>query len=363
MGPINCKNFKAVQELSKYCQVRHLSATYLETTLVDGEHLFQFEYSQRDNEKSTSSPYFDNMFYTNNPESLEKTKSMLNDVWRSAFAPSAITLNSIRKPSLGAATSVSDDLYAFSRQGSPYAKMSHGVVEKPMMMTEKEMLNKLINAKKYPGRDWPKNIVRYYGSDATAVIHPPSSFNLPDMMIWVFHYNKQSSFGAEDRLRVYLWLETPQGYAYVPVVQVTDNPRAVEFWKTVMAGTPAGQNVQLIEKSKFHVQVHGNSIFAGWTVPIPLIPSKYVLPPSCILFEGYTKVITSSISFVLPSGVKLHGQGTGLNAFVTFFHPSSKYSGPGTDGTIGRDIITTWYPPKWQQSINENLNEKEHAYK
>jgi len=346
MATITGKNLKAVQELPKCCAVRHVATTYLETTLVDGKHLFQFENPPPDNEKPKSIPYFGNIFYTNNPEYLEKTKSMLNDIWRNAFAPSAITLGSILKPSMLAVAPLSDNEFAFSRPENPYEKMSHGVVEKTGIITEKEVLNKIINAKKYPGKNWPKSIVRYYGSDATAVIHPPSSFNLPDMMIWVFHYNKQSSFGAEDRLRIYLWLETPQGYAYVPVVQITDNSRAAEFWKTVMAGTPAGQNVQLIEKSKFQVRVHGNIVFAGWTVPIPLLPSQYILPPSCILFEGYSKIKTGTMSFVLPSGVKLHAEYNGLNAFVTFFHPSSKYSGPGTDGTIGRDVISTWYPPK-----------------
>jgi sugar-specific transcriptional regulator TrmB len=355
MAPITSKSVKAVQKLPKCCEVRHVAATYLETTLVDGKHFFQFETPSPDNKKPKSKPYFGNILHTNNPEYVEKTKRMLNDLWRNAFAPSAITLGSILKPSIPVVAPLSDNLFAFSRPENPYEKMSHGVVEKPAIMTEKEILNKIINAKKYPGKDWPKNIVRYYGSDGTAVIHPPRSFNLPDMMIWAFHYNKQSSFGAEDRLRVYLWLETPQGYAYVPVVQVTDNPRAVKFWKTAMAGTPAGQNVQLIEKNKFQVRVHGNVVFAGWTVPIPLLPSQYILPPSCILFEGYSKIITSAISFVLPSGVKLHAAGTGLNAFVTFFHPSSKYSGPGTDGTIGRDVISTWYPPKWRKTVNTDL--------
>jgi hypothetical protein len=349
MAPITGKNLEAVRELSKCCAVRHVASSYLETTLIDGKHLFQFENPLPDNKKPRSIPYFGSIFYTNNVEYLEKTESMLNDVWRNAFAPSAITLGSILKPAMGSVEPLSDDLFAFSRPENPYVKMSHGVVEKPMKATEKEVLNRIINAKKYPGENWPKDIVRYYGSDATAVIHPPSSFNLPDMMIWVFNYNKQSSFGAEDRLRIYLWLETPQGHAYVPVVQVTDNPKAMKFWKTAMAGTPAGQNVQLIDKSKFQVRVHGNVVFAGWTVPIPLLPAKYVLPPSCILFEGYSKTITSEISFVLPSGVKLQAEGTGLNAFVTFFHPSSNYSGPGTDGTIGRDVVSTWYPPKWKK--------------
>jgi hypothetical protein len=35
----------------------------------------------------------------------------------------------------------------------------------------------------------------------------------------------------------------------------------------------------------------------------------------------------------------------GFEAFVTFFHSSSKYSGPGTDGFLARDAIQTVYPP------------------
>jgi sugar-specific transcriptional regulator TrmB len=347
MAPITGKNLKAVQELSKCCAVRHVAASYLETTLVDGTQLFQFENPPPDNEKPKRIPYFGNIFYTNNPEYVKKTKSMLNDIWRNAFAPSAITLDSILKPSMPVVAPLSDNEFAFSRPENPYEKMSHGVVEKPGIITEKDVLNKIINAKKYPGKNWPKNMARYYGSSATAVIHPPSSFSLPDIMIWAFHYDKQSSFGAEDQLRIYLWLETPQGYAYVPVAHLTDNSRAVEFWKAVFAGTPAGQNVQLIEKSQFQVRVHGNIVFAGWTVPIPLLPSQYILPPSGILFEGYSKLKTGALGFVLPSGVKINAEYNGLDAFVTFFHPSSKYSGPGTDGTIGRDVVTTWYPPQW----------------
>jgi hypothetical protein len=34
-----------------------------------------------------------------------------------------------------------------------------------------------------------------------------------------------------------------------------------------------------------------------------------------------------------------------FDAFVTFIHPASKYSGPGTDGIFTRDLIMTKYPP------------------
>jgi sugar-specific transcriptional regulator TrmB len=43
MAPITVENLKAAQQLSKSCDVRHLPASYLRTTLVDGLHLFQFK--------------------------------------------------------------------------------------------------------------------------------------------------------------------------------------------------------------------------------------------------------------------------------------------------------------------------------
>ena len=290
-------------------------------------------------------PYFENTFYTNDLEYVEKTKNMLDAIWSNTFSPSAITLDSILKPPMQPVAPLSDDEYVLSRANSPYRKIIHGAEEKPGTITEQYVLNKIINAKKYPPENWPKDIIRFYGSNAAAVIHPPNSFNLPDIMIWVLHYNKQSSFGAADLLMVYLWLETPKGQAYVPVALVTDNPRFGEFLKVVYAGTPAEQNVQLIKKDEFQVRVHSNILFAGWTVPIPLLPPSYVLQPSCILFEGYSKLKTGVLEFDYPSGVKLSADYNGFDAFVTFFHPASKYSGPGTDGVLGRDIVVTVHPP------------------
>ncbi len=43
----------------------------------------------------------------------------------------------------------------------------------------------------------------------------------------------------------------------------------------------------------------------------------------------------------MPSGVKFIMEGNGFDAFVTFFHPISKYAGPGTDGIMGREVIST----------------------
>jgi hypothetical protein len=41
----------------------------------------------------------------------------------------------------------------------------------------------------------------------------------------------------------------------------------------------------------------------------------------------------------------------GFDAFVTFIHPSSKYSGPGTDGFLVRDYIMELTPQSSKGSI------------
>ena len=190
------------------------------------------------------------------------------------------------------------------------------------------------------------------GSVASAVIHPPDRFKLPDTVITVFHFEKQSSFGEEDAMLIYLWIETPAGQAYVPVAYVGDNPKAQAIWKVWLAGSPAGQNIRLVKKDELQIQIHGNTLFAGWAVPIPLLPPRYSLPPACLLIEGFGDLKTDSFTMFSPSGYRTETERNGFEAFVTFFHPESKYSGPGTDGFFARDYFATTYPPSSRKVRN-----------
>jgi hypothetical protein len=79
-------------------------------------------------------------------------------------------------------------------------------------------------------------------------------------------------------------------------------------------------------------------------VPIPLYPPPYTLPPACLLIEGYGNVKTLAVTLLHSSGFKSEIEENYFDAFVTFMHPSSKYSGPGTDGCFIRDLIMTKYP-------------------
>jgi hypothetical protein len=100
-----------------------------------------------------------------------------------------------------------------------------------------------------------------------------------------------------------------------------------------------------VRKDELNIQAQGDKLFAGWTVPIPLFPPKYILPPSCIMFEGYGKIKSYATELKGPLNRKITYEYNSLDSFVSFMHPSLKYHGPGSDGSLHRDMIIFSYPP------------------
>ena len=111
-------------------------------------------------------------------------------------------------------------------------------------------------------------------------------------MIQVNHYNKQSSFGAGSSLFIYMQTEIADQQSYLPAAFVTNNPRGFKFRKAMHAHLHSTEIVQLLKKDELKVRLQGDTLFAGWTVPISLLPPKYVLPPGCLTIEGFGKVKT-----------------------------------------------------------------------
>ena len=326
------------------------------TTIIDGKHLFQFKKSAPEKQPLDSSLQFEDTLYTNNPEYVQKTKNMLNEIWKNANPPSADNLKSIFGSSARSQSSSyfpgairspgpHGTFYPLSPP-NPAKKGDYTVVEivdddPSGKMTEQDVLNEIMNAQKNP----PKNkLWKVYSSQAVAIINTPDFFHLPPLLIRAHHVDKHSTWGAEDVIMINLWMETPSGDAYVPVAVLGDSLQAQTWWKTHFAGSPAAQNVQLAKKDELQIRVHGNTLFAGWTVPIPLLPSKHVLPPACMLIEGYGDVKTAAYTITGPMGAGFSAKQNGFDAFVTFIHPSSKYSGPGTDGFFVRDFVAEISP-------------------
>lgn len=333
MAPIVTENIEAARRLSRFCTVRHIPPDYLHTTMIDGKQLFQFRTPSQEQQNLVPTPHFENTFYTNDLEYIEKTKNTLNNIWKNARTPSNNTLETMLGPG--------GQLLAFPDDANGKADFTITNDDPLGTLTEKDVLKKIINAQKIPHNLDGKIASRAYFSEAIAVIHPPKYFDLPNMLIHARHYEKQSTFGEGDVLIVHMLLKTPQGQKFVPVSVIADNPETQFLWKKRYEASPAGQNIQLVSKDDLQIRIHGNTLFAGWTVPIPLFPTHRILTPSCILIEAYGDAKTTAYTASAQSGFQLKFEENYFNAFVTFMHPSSKYSGPATDGFFVRDGIFT----------------------
>ncbi|MFX0095351.1 MAG: helix-turn-helix domain-containing protein, partial [Candidatus Hodarchaeota archaeon] len=180
MAPITRENLGVVESLSKFCEIRHVAAGQLSTTVVDDRYLFQFSTESAEKERLEDISSFRNSFYSENSEYVGKVGFMLDDFWRNARVPSTATLESILQSSSPFATAFDEDSYTVSRLDSPYRKMVVSVEEKPRMVTEEEVLSKINNARRHPVKS-PLDTVVFYGRHASAVIRPPSYLNLPEM--------------------------------------------------------------------------------------------------------------------------------------------------------------------------------------
>ncbi len=333
LAPITKNNLEAAQLLSRHCEVRHVSVSYWETLIVDDRYVLQVNYQSG----SLSTSCFQNAFCSEEDEYVKTMKLAFNDFWNKAQVPSKTSVESVI---------LSHALIFPLPQNNLLFKLSSSVIEfkPPGSITEKDVVEKIINAQRLVAVNPARDPSRMYASVALARICPPESFQLPELLISPWHVDKHSSFGGEDCIVAYQ--QFPGDQAFTPVAIVGDNPFSKVLMAEIYRGTPAGENHIVVQKDEIQIRMHGNTLFAAWAVPIPLYPNTLHLPPACLQIEGYGNAKTIGYSVVLPSGFKHEAEQNYFDAFVTFFHPASKYSGPGTDAVFSRDTIITNYPPK-----------------
>lgn len=324
MAPISSNNLQAVQQLSEFCEVRHVPRSAIGATIIDGKHLFQFT-NLSDLENHEVESQSESGYYVEDQKYVERMKGMLHEIWSNASEASSITLESIFQPPTTVAGS-----------GSDTSKLE---------MIKKDQATIFANS----------GFRSQFLTVGLAVIHPPANLNLLDMVIHVQKSTKEAAFGASDTVIVYLCLQIPGssthakpggGFSpFVPLAIINNNPRSSIMFKELYRGTPAAQNIILAKPHQLEEWTHGNMLFAGWTIPIPLLAPKYSLPPSCILFEGIGESKHKTKTLTSPSGFKITSEYDYSEAFVTFITPSAKYSGPGTDGSLRTNIVTVTTPP------------------
>ena len=336
MAPIIKASFQDGDAFFSLFNVRHISSSFCETIIVDRKSVLQLNYNGS-NGDNVSGGCFNGAYFSEDTEHVKEMDAALNDIWKHAQPLSRDTL---------------ENTGLFGSSTPPFQEkilittLNRGIsgVKAPGTLIEKDVVDKITNAQRLVVRDPMVDSSRMFASVGIAVIHPPESFKLPGLIILAFHVDKSSSFGAEDYLVVYQQLK-PNG-PYFPVSIAGENVNAREILTESYRGTPAGSNYTLLKKDEIEVRVHGNSLFAAWAVPIPIYPTTLTLPPACMQIEGYGTMKTVGYSSVAPSGFRREVEENYLESFVTFFHPASKYSGPGTDAILCREYIVTNYPPK-----------------
>lgn len=335
MAPITGNTINAARQLLKSCQVKHVPVGSQGTTIVDRKEIFQFN-DPYDEIEQPSSQYFGNTFYSNDLKYVEKTNKMLDDMWTNAQDPTIITFESSKGSSY-----VSDIL----AENHPYVKMIGIKLVDAKRLTEQEVLDKIIHARRLHVKIPEKDTHRLYATGGLAIIHPPSYLNLPDLMIEISQVESQSSLGAANVLTVNQWLNTEKGIGYAPVAMVYTEAKPYAAAKKLFKDAPSGDNINLVKEDELQIRTHGNTLFAGWTNPIALLPWKITLPPACLILEGYGQVHSMGYTLLTFYGAKSIVEQNCFDAFVTFLHPRSKYSGAGTDGFLARDRIVTYQPP------------------
>ena len=343
MAPITNENLAIALELMQYCEIRHIPLGYFDTVIVDGQHLFQFNSSSPGPAANFEMNSFKKVFYSTDSGYIKRTIEMLTNLWRKTRSPS----NSSMLP-LGHTTERPNELHGIIKKIDRYGfqEIRHAIKPK---ISEMEVLNKISEAKNNPSKYWSRtkwsDTLYFFGSRAFAQIRPPKTFNLPEMLIAAFKNHEFSAFGPENMIKIYIRPEKKPTGPYQLVAQIQDNLQSMDYNLKSFEGMPIRDNIKLVKKDQISIRLQGKTLFAGWTVPIFFSGSKYVLPPSCILFEAYGKVRSGIFDFVFPSGRKQEVWFNNLEAFVTYFHQESEYIGPGNEGILDRESMQISYPP------------------
>jgi len=160
MSPIDVDNLEAAQELSKYCQVKHVDASYVRIAVVDNRHLFQSKAPPLDEETVELGAYFEKMLYSNEPAYVEGMREMLNDLWERALDISEIRSEAAMRDPVNVSTAdpASNAIETMLRNNIG----SVLVIEdnRPLgIITEKDILERVIKAKREPERTSAKEVM------------------------------------------------------------------------------------------------------------------------------------------------------------------------------------------------------------
>jgi CBS domain-containing protein len=152
MAPITSENLENARKLSKQSEIKHIATCHSLMTIVDAKHLFQFKAPLPNQEKFEEIAQFESTLYTNDLEYVQRTKDVLNWIWKNASDLSRIIVGSIARMPIPIVTG-STPVFEIA---SIMAKRNMGAVivardfEPLGIVTERDIIERVILAKKDP---------------------------------------------------------------------------------------------------------------------------------------------------------------------------------------------------------------------
>ncbi len=159
MASIDLDNLETAQKLSTRYEIKHVLISYLTMMVVDNKHLFMFKRSPL-NEWSNDFFYLTDMFYSNDPSSIERVSEMLNDIWKRGVEISELNAQAgIKMPTV--------EVSATETVSNLVDTMLHNVAtsvlitenRKPVgMISDREILKEIVENQKDPRKTLAKDL-------------------------------------------------------------------------------------------------------------------------------------------------------------------------------------------------------------
>ncbi|MEM2911841.1 MAG: helix-turn-helix domain-containing protein [Candidatus Bathyarchaeia archaeon] len=151
MAPIDLENLEAAQKLSAFCEVKHVSISYLAMMIVDNKHFFMFKTPPLEEQSLQSPFYLHNTFYTNDQKHVERAREILDAIWKrgtliSEIGSSKLAGTSIEVSSSSTILEVVDTMLKTGVNSVLVCKDNNilGVID------QKDILEKVLKAQKDP---------------------------------------------------------------------------------------------------------------------------------------------------------------------------------------------------------------------
>ena len=160
MASIDMDNLETAQKLAVRYEIKHVPISYMTMMVVDGRHLFMFKKPSLSEMDNASGFYLNDMFYSNDPSSIERVSEMLSDIWKRGVDLSEITTQAgMKLPAVEASTAetVATLVTTMLKKGVTSILITEN--HRPIgMISDRELLKEIVEKQKDPNKTLAKDI-------------------------------------------------------------------------------------------------------------------------------------------------------------------------------------------------------------